>query len=150
MKTIRALYAEGRGVTDSQRSHFYSKIESRLRSGSGIARYQAYEALTELWRSYDAGGMSIGRTLRAGLLEKVLSSKTDEDHKKTCLSVLCGLYHDLDAVRGWSERSVEHFSDDLLSDRILIATAMFALGLEDQVADMREWPEEKIRKLVTG
>jgi hypothetical protein len=114
----------------------------------------ALKALRALWVRYDSGGISCGRSLRASLLEKIIGCiDRDEDlpGTHTSLSILLGMYHDpvfVNASR-WYDYKIEHFSEIELFHRIWLATAAFSLEI-DEVADMVDWPIERLRALLTN
>jgi hypothetical protein len=114
----------------------------------------ALKALRMLWARYDSGGISCGRSLRSALLEKIIHC-IDEDKElstmRHCFSILLGMYHDPEFVNtaSWYDYEISHFFEVDLSHRIWLATAAFSLEL-DEVADMNEWPIERIRILLAN
>lgn len=150
-------------IPEGQRKRFCRAVVESISTDDDLL-HVAVEHLRLLWIRYDSGGISVGRSLRSALLEKVVDTLiADEDRQesletitpseigraKKLLSILLGMYHDHVFINqgGWYDFKLDHFSEGDLSHRIWLSVAAFCLDL-DEVADMADWPIENIRELL--
>lgn len=112
----------------------------------------ATRCLSNLWERYDSGGMSAGRSLRAALLEEVISSLREgciDSRVKLILSILLGMYHDASYINAqeWYDYHIEYFFESDVLHRVWLSVAAFCLDIDD-VVEMSDWPIERIKVLV--
>lgn len=150
MRSLTLLY-EDPGINENQRKFFCRVVVGGLSVELSL-REIALGALRLLWERYDSGGHSHGRSLRSALLEEIIScldQERDEEKMRTCFSVLLGMYHDAQFINSakWYDYEIGHFVESDMFHRAWLATAAFCIELDD-VADMDDWPIEKIRHVL--
>lgn len=150
-------------IPEGQRKRFCQVVVESVSTDDDLLHI-AIEHLRLLWIRYDSGGISVGRSLRSALLEKVTGiliaaedrqesletiTVSEIERAKKLLSILLGMYHDHVFINqgGWHDFKLDHFSEGDLSHRIWLSVAAFCLDL-DEVADMADWPIENIRELL--
>ena len=150
-----ALLCHDPGIPERQKNVFCSKLLELVGSNQTAVEI-ALCSLRLLWVRYDTGGISVGRSLRASLLEESLSLLAKNPHRGrgrvgALLSILLGMYHDHRYINtmGWYDYEVGHFSESDLMHRVWLVTAAFSLEIDD-VADMSEWPIERLHALLHG
>lgn len=146
-----ALLCNDPSIPEGQRKRFCEKVIESLSIDQPLKEI-ALISFRELWIRYDTGGISCGRSLRAALLEEIISAvnqEKEEEFVRVPLSILLGMYHDHAFINanGWYDFEIGHFSESDLSHRVWLSTAAFCLEV-DEVADMSDWPIEKIRLLL--
>lgn len=152
-------------IPEGQRKRFCQAVVEGVSAHDDLLHI-AIEHLRLLWIRYDSGGISVGRSLRSALLEKVMGmliaaedrqeslesiSSSEMVRVKKLLSILLGMYHDHTFINqgGWYDYKypLMHFCESDLAHRIWLSVVAFCLDL-DEVADMADWPIEKIRELL--
>lgn len=150
MKSLASLCHDV-GIPARQQEFFCGKVVEII-SSEALLTEIARECLSNLWIRYDSGGISMGRSLRAALLEYILDDLLDgsiSDTSKCMFSVLLGMYHDHEFIntQRWYDYRLEHFHESDLLHRVWLSSAAFCLEI-DEVAEMNDWPIEKIRALL--
>lgn len=145
------LLCKDPAIPTRQREKFCEDVVEAL-SRDSAPKQIALEVLRALWVSYDSGGISAGRSLRATLLEKIIHCIDDDENlslMQNFFSILLGMYHDPVFINAgkWFDYSIEHFYETNLFHRTWLATAAFALEIDD-VEDMADWPIERIAALL--
>jgi hypothetical protein len=138
---------------NSQKKYFWRKVEE-IRLQEGGAKVKALGCLVEVWKGYDMGGHSYGRSLRSFLLEFIISSIEKNEDKDTekiklTLSILIAMYFDYKYINehGWFDYKLENHCELPLKERILLCSAGFLLEVDD-IPDIDYWPVENIEKLL--
>lgn len=139
------------GIPKRQREFFCSTVITLL-SEDGSPREIAINCLRNLWIRYDSGGISVGRSLRAALLEAILSEVMEGflgEKARLRFSLLLGMYHDHTFInaQGWYDYQIEHFHESDVLHRVWLSVAAFCLHI-DEVVEMSDWPIEKIKVLL--
>ena len=151
MRSLKTL-CEDPGFPLPQREYFNMEVEVLL-SVDGSKKDIAISCLRKVWTRYDLGGISMGRSLRSGLLEKV-QTWLDNDHMdkaKLGLSILIAMYYDLVYINkcGWGGiEKLEEMWELPLWFRIQLSAAGLALEL-DEIPEMSDWDRDKIFALIT-
>ncbi|MBP9782370.1 MAG: hypothetical protein KBC50_01405 [Candidatus Pacebacteria bacterium] len=150
-------------IPEGQRKRFCQAVVEGVSAHDDLLHI-AIEHLRLLWIRYDSGGISVGRSLRSALLEKVMDTliaaedrqesletitPSEIERAKKLLSILLGMYHDYTFINQgeWYDYKIEHFYESDLFHRIWLSVAAFCLDL-DEVADMADWTIENIRELL--
>lgn len=158
MRSLKKL-CNDRGFPEVQRKTFRKEVKALLKEGGeGIAG--ALFCLRRLWRCYDAGGHSMGRSLRSCILEKILELFRENEKAaneaciqkaKILLSVLVAMHYDYEYInrRGWFDYRLKDTGWLPLSDREFVSAAAFALGV-DEIPTLDEWPDDRIFAFIRG
>lgn len=158
MRSLTAL-CNGDGFSIEQKKCFAEAVDILLEE-SGMGMTGALFCLSRLWQYYDVGGHSMGRSLRALILEKIRAwlmwagevpdeQDMQKEKAKTALSVLVAMHYDYQYINrhGWFDYRLEDTWDLPLRDRILVTAAARALGVDD-IPSTDEWNDERVIALL--
>lgn len=110
----------------------------------------AKDCLSNLWQIYDSGGISVGRSLRAAILEEAhsLIEAGLFQAAKTLLAILVAMYYSPEYINknGWFD-FVVCIEDLPLLDRTYLVPAVPALGV-DEIPDISLCTLEHIKALL--
>ncbi len=138
-------------IPTPQKERFCERIIESLSEDKRLIEI-ALENLRQLWVRYDTGGISCGRSLRSSLLGKLILL-FDEDENTTegrmLLSILLGMYYDPAFINtnDWYDYEIGHFCEVEFTHRLWLATAAFALGV-DEVTDTADWTIDELRQIL--
>jgi len=109
-----------------------------------------------LWQGYDAGGHSMGRSLRSSIVEKTRAwlergNESSLDKAKIALSILVAMHYDYEYINrhNWFDFPLKGMWDIPLRDRILVTAAAIALGV-DEIPSLDDWSNERIVAFLRG
>ena len=152
MRSLTDLCSDN-GFSENQKKYFAEEVDALLEE-SGMDRVGALFYLSRLWQHYDVGGHSMGRSLRALILEKIrawlmwaggVPDEQDIQKAKTALSVLVAMHYDYRYINqhGWFDYHIEDVWDLPIRDRILVSAAAIAFGIDD-IPSADDWSDERI------
>ncbi|MFA5132430.1 MAG: hypothetical protein WC444_03860 [Candidatus Paceibacterota bacterium] len=135
--------------SSAQREHVRTRVAANISRGED-AKSSAQVCLQELWQSYDYDGISMGRSLRACILEELLQLLDGcfDDEARQLLAFLVAMYHDVDYLNsvGWYDYVVT-IEALPLGYRILLLSAAVALDIEE-LPEIDEESNSIVRQLV--
>lgn len=134
-----------------QKTYIWKRIKEY--SPEGKAKLDiTKDCLSRLWQIYDSGGISVGRSMRAELLE-VAHSLIEVglfDEAKALLAILVAMYYSPEYI------NKNHWYDFVISidelplvDRTFLIPAVLALGMKD-IPDISLCTLEHIRALLNN
>jgi hypothetical protein len=157
MASLKSLYLKT-GVSAAQRNAFWKKVRETkskaLQENKNDKEKAALYLLQHLWSCYDMGGISVGRSLRALLLEhatkELREGKKKSPHK--ILATLVAMYHDQAHIRRWQWYDFPVADDDpyssSLTERIFLCSAVQLLELRGDIPDVSVYTHDDFRDLV--
>lgn len=158
MRSLKVLCNDP-GFSKMQREYFKTEVHVLLAEG-GRGINGGLFCLRHLWRCYDAGGHSMGRSMRSLILEQAMSwlrgdssvgGKRQIKKANTALSVLVAMHYDYEYINRhrWFDIPLESMWDLPLRDRVLVSAAAMALNIDD-IPSLDEWPDDRILTLIRG
>jgi hypothetical protein len=152
--------------SERQKSFFWGSVETSLRSYGKNYLTVAERCMSEVWIRYDLGGISIGRSLRAVVLEQSFDLLRKGFLLETIelVSILVAMYHSPDYINThrWFDYPIT-IEDLPITERAFLVTALMSLTcfLDVEIPDISlctseyilkrvEEGKEKIRKLEGG
>lgn len=145
MTSIVALYKSSE-VSEGQKKYFWEKVNEIL-SQSSDKKMLVLKSLNYVWRCYDTGGISMGRSLRSLLLDRLIKDVTvdDMEHAKRIIAVMIAMYHDHRYIErsGWYDYKLDFgLYGSSLDERINLSVVAFVLGSENKIPIISNFTKE--------
>lgn len=145
MQTLMQAY-QAPNVTQSHKDFVWGEV-AILTKGKKGSRQEIFDLLRLVYRHYDNGGHSSGRSRRSQILERCLSilqksRMTSNDRCELCekITTLVSMYHDDEYIRKmcWYDYPDDNFAlISSVSERVPLLAVFTLLGLTNLTQDHR-------------
>jgi hypothetical protein len=142
MITLNELY-ENPDVPHGQVEYFWRQVKEIL-SVSQDKKVVALKSLHYMWQRYDSGGISMNRSLRCQLLDRVIDciNRDEVDNAKRAIAVLVAMYHDdkyIDKARWYDFPLNFGLYGSSLDERIHLSVVAITLGAENDIPGISDF-----------
>ncbi len=152
MTSVKALYANS-GVSSGHREFFFKKLSEVQKNVGGTPIEKAYLSLQYVWRCYDTGGISVGRSLRALLIERALKllKRNDVGPASIIVAHLVAMYHNHAYIEecGWYDYRLDFgLYGSSIQERVHLVAAAYALKVAGSIPDITNLTKDDFLRLV--